>query len=48
MKTGIADEARVHYLTVHEEKWKAATQWPPHEKSTRWFLDADSKLSPAT
>jgi uncharacterized protein len=36
--TGLADEAPIHYHTLHEERWKAASQWPPVAGSSRWFL----------
>ncbi len=42
MKTGIEDEARVHFHTVHAEEWQAASQWPPHDASTRWYLEGAS------
>lgn len=45
MDTGIRDEAPIHYHTVHEEAWKAASTWPPHPDTTRLFLDRDAKLS---
>jgi len=38
MKTGIEDEAPIHYHTLHEEKWKAATQWPPHPGRETLYL----------
>jgi hypothetical protein len=45
LKTGIADEARFHFHTVHEEKWQSAAQWPPHDATTRWFPQGGGKLS---
>jgi putative CocE/NonD family hydrolase len=48
MDTGILDEAPIHYHTVQAETWQAATQWPPLETSTRWFLHPSGKFSPET
>jgi putative CocE/NonD family hydrolase len=45
LDTGIRDEAPIHYLTLHEEKWKAATSWPPVPKTTRYHLDANGALT---
>jgi putative CocE/NonD family hydrolase len=45
MNTGLAEEAPIHFHTVHEEKWQAAAQWPPHAESSRWFLHGDGVLS---
>jgi len=45
LETGLADEAPIHFHTVHEERWKAASQWPPHANSSKWFLHADGGLS---
>ena len=45
MNTGLRDEAPIHYHTVRDEKWQAATQWPPHDAGRRLFLDADGRLS---
>jgi uncharacterized protein len=46
LDTGIRDEAPIHYHTVHDEKWQAASQWPPLDASDRWFLDSGGRLSP--
>ena len=43
--TGIRDEAPIHYHTVHAETWNAASQWPPVEKPTRWYLQPSGGLS---
>ena len=45
LDTGLADEAPIHFHTVHEEKWKAASQWPPHADSSTWFLHPGGALS---
>jgi putative CocE/NonD family hydrolase len=47
LETGLADEAPIHFHTVHEEKWQAASQWPPHPHSSKWFLHAEGGLSRA-
>ena len=46
METGIGDEAPIHFHTVRDETWQAATQWPPHPASTRLFLQPAGKLAP--
>lgn len=45
MDTGIAGEARIHYHTVHGEKWQAAAQWPPHSGTTKLHLARDGRLA---
>jgi putative CocE/NonD family hydrolase len=47
MKTGIADEARIHYHTVQGETWQAASQWPLLEAGTKWFMHSSGGLSRA-
>ncbi|HXD40030.1 MAG TPA: CocE/NonD family hydrolase, partial [Ramlibacter sp.] len=37
MDTGIRAEAPIHYHTVREEKWQAASEWPPHDSASRFF-----------
>lgn len=46
LNTGITDEARIHFHTVHEEKWKAANRWPPMGDRDVWFLKPDGELGP--
>lgn len=45
MDTGLRDEAPVHFHTVRDEKWQAATTWPPHEAKTRLYLAEDGVLA---
>jgi uncharacterized protein len=45
MDTGLRDEAPIHFHTVRDEQWQAATAWPPHQAGTRLFLAADGQLS---
>jgi putative CocE/NonD family hydrolase len=45
LNTGITDEARIHFHTLHEEKWKAANRWPPMSDRAVWFLGAGGTLS---
>lgn len=45
MNTGLRDEAPIHYHTVRDEKWQAATRWPPHDAGRRLFLDAGGRLA---
>jgi putative CocE/NonD family hydrolase len=46
LNTGIGDEARIHFHTLHEEKWKAANRWPPMGDRAVWFLKPDGELGP--
>jgi hypothetical protein len=46
MDTGIRNEAPVHYHTVRDEQWHAATTWPPHEARTRLYLAEEGQLAP--
>jgi putative CocE/NonD family hydrolase len=43
--TGLDDEAPVHYFTIHDEKWRAATDWPPVDKGTRFYPGASGSLT---
>ena len=45
LDTGLEAEAPIHYHTVHEEAWKAASHWPPHGATSRWFLSPGDALS---
>lgn len=46
METGIGEEAPIHFHTVRGETWQAADQWPPHNASTRMFLQPAGQLAP--
>jgi len=47
IKTSIAQEARVHYYTMGEERWHSASTWPlPQTLRQTWFLAGDNVLSP--
>jgi putative CocE/NonD family hydrolase len=46
MRTGLAEEAPIHFHTVHEETWKAASRWPPHSDASKWYLHEGGVLSP--
>ena len=48
MDTGIGEEAVIHFHTVREEKWQAASQWPPHPATTRLFLQPAGGLATET
>lgn len=47
LPTGLDREARVHYYSIHDEQWHAASEWPPAPASQRLYLDGPGKLSPA-
>jgi putative CocE/NonD family hydrolase len=44
--TGLEQEQRIHYFSVHGERWQAADQWPPVPRKARLYL-ADGALSKA-
>jgi putative CocE/NonD family hydrolase len=35
----------VHYFTIDAEQWRAAAQWPPHERTTTLFFGAQGTLA---
>jgi putative CocE/NonD family hydrolase len=43
-KTGLDQEKRIHYFSVHAEEWRTADQWPPVPRSTTLHL-APGELS---
>jgi putative CocE/NonD family hydrolase len=45
MQTGLEREAPVHFFTLKEESWKAASSWPPIKDDVSLFLSADGELS---
>ncbi len=45
IKTSIAGEAPVHYYTMGEEKWHAASTWPlPETQVQTWFFSGGNTL----
>ena len=40
--TGLREEARVHYFSLHAERWQAAESWPPVPEATRLPLSTAS------
>jgi putative CocE/NonD family hydrolase len=47
-RTGLRDEAPIHYFSLHEERWRSAAQWPPVEGSRRLHLAEGGALVPAS
>ena len=45
LRTGLGDEARIHYFSMHGERWQAADAWPPVPRATRLHL-AQGALQP--
>jgi uncharacterized protein len=43
----LGDEKRVHYFSLHAEKWHTADTWPPFSATRQFFLDSAETLSPA-
>lgn len=46
-ETGLGDEKRVHYFSLHDEAWRAADAWPPVTATTRLHLGAGGTLRDA-
>ncbi|MFH5927127.1 CocE/NonD family hydrolase [Roseomonas xinghualingensis] len=38
--TGLQEEARIHYFSIHAERWQAAQSWPPVAETRRLHLAA--------
>jgi len=45
LDTGLEREEPVHYFTMAEERWRAASHWPPHEQATRLYFAGDGQLA---
>jgi putative CocE/NonD family hydrolase len=45
MPTGLDEEARVHYYSIHDDRWHAAPAWPPTAASQRLFLGEAGALA---
>jgi uncharacterized protein len=45
-RTGLREEAPIHYFSQHAERWRAAEDWPPVPQATRWHF-APGALRPA-
>jgi putative CocE/NonD family hydrolase len=43
--TGIERQARVHYYTLVEGRWKAAERWPPPAEAVPFYFGAEHTLS---
>lgn len=46
LDTGLGDEARVHYHSIHDDQWHSADAWPPAPAGQRLYLAAGGSLSP--
>jgi putative CocE/NonD family hydrolase len=44
---GLEEEKRLHYFSMHAEKWLTSDTWPPLEGTRQFFPDADGALSSA-
>lgn len=49
-RTGLADEARVHYHSIHADRWQAAETWPPLSARTLYLApdQGATETRPAT
>jgi len=45
--TGLQAEAPVHYFSLHDECWRAATSWPPLDETLRLHLAEGNALAEA-
>lgn len=46
LDTGLEDEARVHYHSIHDDQWHPADAWPPARNTERLYLAAGDRLLP--
>ena len=46
LDTGLEREDPVHYFTMAEERWRAASHWPPHDQTTQFFFAGGGRLAP--
>lgn len=44
-QTGLELEAPIHYFSLHDEQWYAASQWPPADSTVALHLGANHALS---
>ena len=44
LDTGLEREEPVHYFTMIEERWRATSHWPPHDRTTQLFFAGDGRL----
>ncbi len=44
-KTGLGDEAPIHYFTMHQQAWHAAAAWPPLPETRRLYLADGNELT---
>lgn len=45
IKTGIEEEAPIHYFTMGAEQWNATRTWPPDTTPLTFFMDQDHRLT---
>jgi len=45
LPTGLEREARVHYHSIHDDRWQPADTWPPAPDATRLYLAGDGTLA---
>lgn len=43
--TGLRDERRIHYFSVHGEEWRAADAWPPVPRDARLHLGREGLVA---
>ncbi|MCB8836110.1 CocE/NonD family hydrolase [Aurantimonas sp. VKM B-3413] len=46
-ETGLGEEAPIHYFCMHEERWHAASAWPPRTGTKTLTLAANERLQEA-
>jgi len=45
LDTGLEREEPVHYFTMIEERWRAGSHWPPHDRTTQLYFAGDGRLA---
>ena len=45
LDTGLEREQPVHYFTMIEERWRAASHWPPHDRTTQLVFAGNGRLA---
>lgn len=45
IETGVTREKPIHYFTMVEERWKAASTWPPPAQQVPWHLGPHQTLT---
>ncbi len=44
IENSYAEEAPIHYFSMHDEQWRSAKSWPPHAGTRRYGFGSDNRL----